>query len=302
MNNVLILGGGGWTGKFFLNYVIDHKLYLNFNFTAVDKEFYSTNCHISIVKGDLLDRNFLKELIFDLKPYYIVNFAGLFKSDNIEDVLGANFTISYNLLSVIEELGVNPKNILLIGSAAEYGEQSQDLISETFKSNPINLYGLTKSLQVNLMAFYKKNHGTKVCMARPFNLVGKGMSKSLVLGSFISQINSCKNGGSVSVGNLNSERDFIHIKDAIKAYWLLLEHGEPAEIYNVCSGETHKIESILKKLINYSSKNLSVKSVEERKQTKDLSTSCGNNNKIFNLTGWKPCIDVLSSLREHFEM
>ncbi len=300
MNNILILGGGGWSGKFFLNYVIKQKLYLNFNFTAVDKNFNSNYSNISIIKGDLSDRVFLKELISDLRPYYVVNFAGLFKSDNVEDVLVANFTISYNLLSVIVEIGVNPKNILLVGSAAEYGEQGQTLISETSKPNPINLYGLTKSLQVNLMAFHKKNHGTKVCLARPFNLVGKEMPKSLALGSFISQINTCKNGNSISVGNLNSKRDFIHIKDAIKAYWLLLEHGESGEVYNVCSGKTYKMESLLRKLISYSRKNLSINIVEDSKQKKDLNTSCGSNNKIFNCTGWKPTIDVLSSLLEHF--
>ena len=149
MNNVLILGGGGWSGRFFISYVVENKLHKNFNFTAVDKEFNTTNSYTSIIKGDLSNRDFLKELISDLKPYYIVNFAGLFKSDNIEDVLETNFTISYNLLSVILELEINPKNILLIGSAAEYGEQSQALISETSNPSPINLYGLNKSLQVN---------------------------------------------------------------------------------------------------------------------------------------------------------
>ena len=286
--------------KVFLNYVIDHKLYLNFNFTAVDKEFKSTYSQISITKGNLLDRDFLKELISDLKPHYIVNFAGLFKSDNIEDLLGANFTISYNLLYIVAELGVNPKNILLIGSAAEYGEKSQALINETSNPSPINLYGLTKSLQVNLMAYYKKNHGTKVCMARPFNLIGRGMPKSLALGSFISQIQSCDDSGVIYVGNLNTKRDFTHIKDAVKAYWLLLEHGESGEIYNVCSSKTYKIESILKKLISNSRKNLSINSVDKRKQINDIGKSCGNNNKINSLTGWKPTIDILSSLSEHF--
>ena len=146
MNNVLILGGGGWSGSFFINYVIEKKLYQNFNFTAVDKDINFNYSNISIIKGDLSDYDFLKGLISDLKPYYIVNFAGLFKSDNIEDVLETNFTISYNLLSVILELEINPKNILLIGSAAEYGEQSQALISETSNPSPINLYGLNKSL------------------------------------------------------------------------------------------------------------------------------------------------------------
>ena len=300
MNNVLILGGGGWSGRFFINYVIEKKLYQNFNFTAVDKDINFNYSNISIIRGDLSDCDFLKELISDLKPYYIINFAGLFKSNNVEQLLGVNFTICYNLFSAIVELKVNPKNILLIGSAAEYGEQRKALINETSNSNPLNLYGLTKSLQVNLMAYYKKNHGTNACIARPFNLVGKEMPKSLALGSFISQINTCKNGDSISVGNLNSKRDFTHIKDAVKAYWLLLEHGESGEVYNVCSGKTYKIESLLRKLISYSRKNLSINIVEDSKQKKDLNTSCGSNNKIFNCTGWKPTIDVLSSLGEHF--
>lgn len=301
MNNVLILGGGGWSGRFFINYIIEKKLYQNFNFTAVDKDINFNYSNISIIKGDLSDCDFLKGLISDLKPYYIVNFAGLFKSDNSEDILEANFTISYNLLSALSELGVSPKNILLFGSAAEYGEQSQSLLNEASNSNPFSLYGLTKSLQTSLISFYKKNHGTNVCMARPFNLVGKGMPKSLALGSFISQIQSCDDSGVISVGNLNTKRDFTHIKDAVKAYWLLLEHGESGKTYNVCSGKTYKIEIILKKLISFSGKNLSITSVRERKQKNDLDSSCGNNNKINRRTGWKPNIDILTSLSEHFD-
>lgn len=301
MNNVLILGGGGWSGSFFINYVIEKKLYQNFNFTAVDKDINFNYSNISIIKGDLSDYDFLKGLISDLKPYYIVNFAGLFKSDNSDDILAANFTISYNLLSALSEVGVVPKNILLIGSAAEYGEQSQSLINETLTANPLNLYGLTKSLLVDLMAYYKRNHGTNICMARPFNLVGKRMPKSLALGSFLSQIQSCDESGVISVGNLNTKRDFTHIKDAVRAYWLLLEHGESAEIYNVCSGKTHKMESVLKKLICCSGKNLSITIVRGRKQKNDLDSSCGNNNKINRRTGWKPKIDILASLKEHFK-
>tara|TARA_B110001452_G_C15232178_1_gene426768 strand:- start:1952 stop:2860 length:909 start_codon:yes stop_codon:yes gene_type:complete len=300
VNNVLILGGGGWSASFFISYIIEKKLHQSFNFIAVDKEFNSTNKHISSIKGDLLDGFFLKKLIVNFKPYYIINFAGLFKSDNSAAMLDVNFTISYNLLSAIKELKIKPKNILFIGSAAEYGEQNKDLLNETLSCNPINIYGLTKSLQTTLMSFYKKNYALKICIARPFNLVGKGMPKSLALGSFISQIQSCKDGSDVSVGNLNTERDFTHIKDAVKAYWLLLECGESGETYNICSGKTYKIENVLKKLIIFSGKNLIINTDHKRKQKNDLNTSCGDSNKIFNLTGWKPSLDVLSSLKEHF--
>ncbi|MEZ4592828.1 MAG: GDP-mannose 4,6-dehydratase [Chloroflexota bacterium] len=53
----------------------------------------------------------------------------------------------------------------------------------------------------------------------------------------------------MSVGNLESIRDFTDVRDVVRAYQLLAEQGQPGEAYLICSGNPVKIETILERLI-----------------------------------------------------
>ena len=140
---------------------------------------------------------------------------------------------------------VNPRKILLIGSAAEYGLVNSNPVKETSELMPNSYYGLSKVFQTYLSKYYFQNYGIPVVIGRPFNLFGAGSSCKLAAGRFNKIVADANDGDIVKVGNIESKRDYVNIKDAVAYYWGLLEKGVPGEIYNVCTGVSKSGREIL---------------------------------------------------------
>ena len=55
-------------------------------------------------------------------------------------------------------------------------------------------------------------------------------------------------------GNLDSYRDYTDVRDVVRAYWLATEKCNYAEPYNICSGNSVKIEDMLDYMLSTSSR------------------------------------------------
>jgi GDP-4-dehydro-6-deoxy-D-mannose reductase len=165
---------------------------------------------------------------------------------------GANVLGAMNLLDCILIMKKKVR-VLLIGSAAEYGEASKEskYISENHHPNPVSIYGLTKVFQTNLMMYYINNYALDIVMARPFNLYGEGISTKLFVGHVYDQIKEYKEKKieRVIVGSLDARRDYIHVSDAVKDYKLIMEKGLSGNIYNVGSGKAIVLLDLLKSIL-----------------------------------------------------
>ena len=127
-------------------------------------------------------------------------------------------------------------------------------------------------------------------MTRTFVCVGPGQEKGLVLSDFASGIAAVEAGmaDSLSVGNLDSERDFTHVSDVARAYRLLCEQGLPGEVYNVGSGEVHSIREVLDTLMGLASCPVRVIQPEDKKRPRDVRGAPCDHSKLTSLTGWEP--------------
>jgi GDP-4-dehydro-6-deoxy-D-mannose reductase len=209
-----------------------------------------------------------------------------------------NCSITQNILEICHQNSLFPDKILLIGSAAEYGIPKQLPIEENDELNPVNLYGLSKVIQTNIGKYYFNNYGLNISFARTFNILGQHLSKHLVFGSFVSKIKDAKNIDTIEVGNLNSRRDFLDVIDVINAYWKIIQHGKPGEIYNVCAGNSHKIGDLLQYLIKLSNKSISPIINTKYLKTFDVKDIYGDNQKLINHTNWKSIIPIKESLKK----
>jgi GDP-4-dehydro-6-deoxy-D-mannose reductase len=138
-----------------------------------------------------------------------------------------------------------------MGSAAEYGWPPPGPVPETAPLNPISVYGLTKSFQTRIMDYYHRKYGVDVVMARTFNLFGEGCSPSLFPGRVLEQVKKINLGQAtrITVGPLESKRDYLPVEQAVDAYVKIMEHGIPGEIYNVGSGVPVKLSDFLTQLL-----------------------------------------------------
>jgi GDP-D-mannose dehydratase len=92
----------------------------------------------------------------------------------------------------------------------------------------------------------------------------------------------------IFVGDLKPRRDFSDVRDIVRAYWLLLERGEPGEVYNLCSGRSWSIQQVLDFFLDQSRvKGIAVETDPARLRPSDVMVLEGDPSKIRKATGWE---------------
>lgn len=200
---------------------------------------------------NLSDFDSVRLLINKIRPKKIYHLAGTFSNDFLLDYQ-SNVILTKNILDSIVKLSYEC-NILLMGSAAEYGRIDKNClpVKESLDLNPVSIYGLTKSWQFLLMKTYIQLYDMNIKMARTFNLIGKGISEQLVAGSLYKKINLYKEGKlkEIPLGNLSSKRDFLEVGSAVKYFIKIMDKGQKGEVYNVGSGKSMYISELVEKIL-----------------------------------------------------
>lgn len=193
--------------------------------------------------------------------------------------------------------------VLLVSSSEVYGKVSPDELPLTEKSplRPGNPYSVSKAAQEFVGLSYHEAFGADVIVARPFNHVGPMQVGNYVVPAFASQIAEIEAGRRepvIRVGNLESRRDFTDVRDVVRAYYLLMTAGEPGEVYNIASGESHAISEILETLISLSSVEPVIENIAELMRPSDTPIVEGDASRLRSLGGWSAEIPLKQSLKD----
>lgn len=276
--NVWITGAAGFSGKHLVTFLRElpgqlRLIGLDLRPTAPDGlDFYA--------QVDLADAAKLCELADAQPPDYVIHLAGLLPPAAEADLWRVNVAGTLNLLQALKHRG-RAVRFVTVGSAAEYSDLSARRIREEHRAGGNTPYGRTKWAQSTLALAFGAQSGMKVMVARTFNLIGPGTPQSLVPGALCAQFS---NGHEVvKVGNLAPERDFIDIRDAVAAYWTICRKGKPGSIYNVCTGKTASIRTLVELFRQYSPTPKNIQHEDSRARKNDLNRVCGDNRKLLAL-------------------
>jgi GDP-4-dehydro-6-deoxy-D-mannose reductase len=254
-------------------------------------------------KCDLTDARQVEACLESARPTHVFHAAGAPGTRDTARLGGAHVASTFNLLEAVRRLPSRRRpTVVVVGSAAEYGLVSpKELpIREDSPLRPATPYGWSKHFQDELARSYA-DHGVRVVTARLFNLLGPGLPEHLSAGSFGRQIAAIEHGrrpARLMVGRLDSKRDFIDVRDAARALRLLAERGKTGEAYNVCSGASVSIRSLLQRLLASSRERIGVTEDKGRRRSGDPADVFGSCEKLRRTTGWRPRIDWRSSLDE----
>ena len=103
----------------------------------------------------------------------------------------------------------------------------------------------------------------------------------------------------VRVGNLESVRTWMDVRDAVRAYWLLITKCDPGEVYNIGGVETMNIGNMLQKLLALSSHHTIRVAVDpSRLRPSDVTLQIPSMDKFVRATGWKPVIPFDTTVRD----
>lgn len=184
-------------------------------------------------------------------PDVVFHLAGVTRAASAAAFYEANSVLAARLLDAVAVLPHVPV-VVLTGSAAEYGRVPPGAVPvpESQVCRPATDYAVSKYAQT-LMGLARAASGLPVVVARVWNPVGSGMPAHLALASFAGQIAAMPaTGGTLRVGNLDVERDFIDVHELVR---LLAAVGQRAEaigqVINLCSGRCWRLRSLVDRMI-----------------------------------------------------
>ena len=258
------------------------------------------------IRIDLLNPADARQLMAEVRPDYVYHLAGqAFVGQSWSDPWGTmeiNVRAQLTLLEAALAERLNPR-FLAVGSMEEYGRVAPgDLpIREAQPLRPDSPYGVSKVTQDMLGLQYFLSRGLPVIRVRPFNHIGPRQTRRFVAPAFASQIAAIEVGKQppvMKVGNLSASRDFTDVRDVVRAYVLALEHGEPGEVYNIGSGASHSIRSLLDRLLSLSTVNISIETDTTRLRPADVPDVVCDASRLRAATGWQPRVTFDQSLSD----
>ncbi len=282
MRSVCVLGVCGFIGREFERYVADNRLHHDWRFVGIDTDISRglDTGHIAYVRADALDTKAMLGLMEAERPQLILNLVGTFRSPSFENLLALNVRTTQVLCEAVIASGAAVEKIVIVGSAAEYGAVEKNPVDETTPLRPVTLYGLTKAYQTQLAEFYHRVHGLPTVVARTFNILGEGQSRDLAVGNFLRQIEQAGDGDEIRVGNLDSRRDYMPVREVAASFWRLLLWGNPGTVYNVASGRPTRLADLLDQLVRKSGKRLVVKTDPRLLKPVDVPVVYGDNTRL----------------------
>ncbi len=256
-----------------------------------------------IVNMDILNPDEIRRTIEEYRPDALVHMAG--QANVGLSWQKPQLTVQLNVIgtiNILESIRLSKSDIktVLIGSSDEYGvlKDKGKNVTENILVNPVTPYAISKRTQELFAELYVTNYKLDICVARQFNMCGEGQAKGFIVSDFASGIAEVEAGKKqyLCVGNLDSSRDFIHVKDACRAMRFIIEAGHTGEVYNVCSGKSYKAKEILEYMIGKSEVPIKIKTDPAKMRPSDTPVICGNHDKLTNHTGWRPKYKIEQAL------
>jgi GDP-4-dehydro-6-deoxy-D-mannose reductase len=190
-----------------------------------------------------------------------------------------------------------PVRVVLAGSAAELGPVDEaDLpVNEEHPSRPVDPYGLSKWMATT--AALAARGPLEVMVGRIFNPIGPGTPGNQALGRFAARF-ADPAPGTLSVGNLDTRRDFIDVRDAARALIALARHGRPGRVYHVGTGRSQSVRDGLERLLALSGSRVRVEYDPGLSSRKGPQDSRADIRRIVADTGWAPAVSWEQSLKD----
>jgi GDP-4-dehydro-6-deoxy-D-mannose reductase len=299
---VLVTGASGFTGMQMIRYLSAKD---DITLTGLARKPvlpFAGARDVSLVNADLLDHARLSDVLSTVRPDLVIHLAGL-NFGSLKELVDANETGTKNLLDAAIRANADCR-ALVIGSSAAYGYAGNEPVTEDTPFRPLSDYGVSKAAQDALALTYGSGRGNRVSVARPFNLVGPGQPPSFICGRIVQQAVEIENGqrDALDVLETTSSRDFIDVRDAVRAYWLILSHPNfsrqcAGRAFNIGSGITYAISGVISLIEEITGDRYPIR-VPENPPDVPVPFLVSDTTRVRTITGWAPEIPFRESLRD----
>lgn len=297
----LITGGAGFVGQHLRPAIIEAFPCTDFVFTT-----RSAAAERPWTVIDLTESEKVCVLIEDFRPDLVIHLAAQ-ASVGMGGVAGATWRSNVGgAIALAEALARHTPNVtvLNVSSAEVYGLSFLDgPVNEESPLRPVSVYGRTKVAAEEVFSDVLPPTAKLIC-ARPFNHAGPGQDERFVVPALAAQVARIECGDEeppILTGNLDVERDFLDVRDVVRAYVELIRQAESLAMrsaFNICSGHSFKISDLLFKLQAMTSFPISAEKDPSRTRGAEIPRTVGDASAIRRAIGWVPRIELDQTLRE----
>jgi GDPmannose 4,6-dehydratase len=304
----LITGITGMVGSHLADFLLKHTDWVIYGMcrwrSPLDNvshllEYANKGERLHFVYGDLRDYLSLAGVIEESRPDYVFHLAAQsypktsFTSPL--DTLDTNILGTERLLEALRRCaGIDPV-VHVCASSEVYGRVSGDKlpIREDCGFHPASPYAISKVGTDLLGRFHAEAYGQKVLTTRMFTHTGPRRGDVFAESTFAKQIALIEAGKIppvLKVGNLDSLRTWSDVRDAVRAYYLLVSVNPVAgESYNIGGDYSCTVRQMLDFLLSLSPcKEIEVQVDPKRLRPIDADLQVPDTAKFRNHTGWKP--------------
>jgi GDP-4-dehydro-6-deoxy-D-mannose reductase len=306
---LLITGITGFVGSHMAEYALAHgaEVFGSSRWRSKTENIDHLRSKITLVESDLRDLSSVRALLETTNPTHVIHLAAQsFVAASWQapaETLTTNVISQVNLLEAMRGLKMSAR-FLVVGSSEEYGlvEERELPIKETNPLRPLSPYAVSKVTQDMMGYQYFKSYGLPIIRSRAFNHEGPRRGDVFVTSNFARQIAEIEAGVRdpiIYVGDLTPRRDYSDVRDVVRGYWMLMEQGEPGEVYNLCSGKSWAIQQVLDFLLDQARvKGIGVQTDPARLRPSDVMVLEGDPTKMEKATGWKVEIPFERTLKD----
>ncbi len=296
---LLILGSSGFAARHLV--------------TAAEAEGVETVCAARSgdcdLHFDLLDASSVERAIEAAAPGAVINLAGFASVGQSwgdpAAAFEANLVGAVNALEAVARRAPGA-HLVFISSGEVYGEvpEAELPAREEHPLAPLNPYGASKAALEIACAQYERAHRLRIAVVRAFNQLGPGQSERFAASSFAREIAAAERSGAGTVrlatGNTGVARDFVDVRDAARAYLLVIER-ELVGTFNVCSERAMAISELIDELSRTARVEVEPRTDPARLRRAEPAMVYGSAARLRQATGWRPQIPIARSLADLLE-
>lgn len=313
MKRMLITGFSGFVSRHFLNYLVENNL--SYEVLGVDvnppkfaMEDYAPTLAMSFEQVNLLDKEAVEDMIATFRPDYILHLASFssvaYSWQHPADCFMNNTSIFLNVTEALRKHDLCDCRLLSVGSSEEYGDVKKEELplQEDMPLVPVNPYAVARVSQEMMAKVLADSFGMQIMLTRSFNHMGPFQDERFVIPSFVRRIldiaESGAKSGEIETGDTSIVRDFVDVRDVVRAYYRLLLDGKAGEVYNICGEKGVSLAEVVDQIADIVGVSVTTRVNPDFVRPGDNQVVIGSAEKIRQDIGWTAGIPLRQTLMD----
>lgn len=299
---VLVTGAAGFVGSHLLE-LLEHEPVQIVAWLRPGTEPLVSGSRVIWHPVELHDREAVAAAVAAFAPSEIYHLAGVAHIgeswSHVHETFAGNVLGTHHLFDALRRAALKPR--VLVTSSAFVYQPINRAITELDLIRPNSPYGTSKVAQEMLAMRAWEDDGIPALIARAFNHVGPRQAPSFVASSIAKQIAEIEAGrrpATLEMGNLDSERDIMDVRDTVLAYRAMMRSATPGVPYNVCSGTPVPIRRLVELMQSKARVPITIEQDPARLRPNDTPLVLGDHSRLSADTGWSPQIPLARTVED----